>query len=34
MNNENFEKNTRGIYPAQLKLIKENKVTKNDEFLD
>ena len=34
MNNENFEKNTGSIYTAQLKLIKENKVTKNYEFLD
>ena len=34
INNENFEKNIRNIYPAELDLKKENQNDKNANFLD
>ena len=32
INNENFEKNIRNIYPAEVELKKENQIKKNANF--
>ena len=34
INNKNFEKNMRNIYPAKLKLQKENQININTNFVD
>ena len=34
MKNQNFQKNIRNIFPAELELIKENQINKVSSFLD
>ena len=34
INNKNFEKNMRNIYPAELELRKENQININTNFVD